>query len=94
MQKASKRLIIFYKSKVVEPIQMKLIKDGALVSMEEVDTLLKSYADYDFTSTKEMTTEQLAELIEWSFQFAKTIGLELDYPKDDLDNDINLNFDR
>ncbi len=39
-----------------------------------------------------MTTDQLAELIEWSFQFAKTIGLELDYPKDELDDKINLNI--
>lgn len=90
--KASKKLIKFYKGVVVSQIQQKLTKDGAPVSMEEVDTLLKKHADYDFTSTKEMTTDQLAELIEWSFQFAKQIGLEIDYPKDELDDKINLNI--
>ncbi len=90
--KASSKLIKFYKGIIVAQVQKKMVQDGALVSAEEVDTLLKKYADYDFTSTKEMTMEQLQELVEWSFQFAKTIGLEIDYPPDELDNEIDLNI--
>ena len=92
MKPASTKLVKFYKGVIIPQIQEKISSDGAFLSLEEVDTLLKNYADYDFKSTKEMTMEQLQELIEYSIQFAAEIGLSLDYPPDELDEKIKLNL--
>ena len=93
MQKASKKLITFYKSKVVEPIQKKMNQDGAFVSMEEVDTLIKSEANHDYRSSTVITTEELTNLCRIGFLIGDDIGLKLDWPKDSLDDKINLNID-
>ena len=90
--KASKKLITFYKSQVVTPIYNKMIADGEDVTIESVDSVLKYRSGYAFTSTTTMTMQELQEVIVWSFQFADSIGLELNYPEDELDKLINLNI--
>ena len=112
---ASKKLITFYVSQVVEPIKRKL----SLMLLEDIDELMQTddmfhlwcYNNsviHDWTNEKvdsllkykfhlqlskiEMTNEELQELIVWSFQFADSIGLELNYPEDELDKLINLNI--
>ena len=87
--KASKKLITFYKSQVVSPIHKKMLSDGADVTIEAVDSILKHRSGYEFSTTK-MTTEELQELIVWSFQFADSIGLTLDYLPSELDNELNF----
>ncbi len=88
---ANPKLITFYKSQVVEPIYKKMVSDGADVTVEDVDSILKHRSGFEF-STTQMTTQELQELIIWSFQFADSIGLELDYLPDSLDNEIDLNI--
>lgn len=87
--KASKKLIKFYKGCVVEPIQKKIIKDGTPISMEEVDTLIKSRADIDM-SCIQMSNDELGAVIREGFLFGDEIGLKLDFPPDELDDKINL----
>lgn len=56
---------------------------------EHVDTFLKFREGVDMSKI-EMTTEELQELIVWSFQFADSIGLTLDYLPSELDNELNF----
>jgi hypothetical protein len=75
----NKKLIKFYKGYVLESIQTKLNETG-IYSTDEVDAILKHYAGFDITtSCKDLTTDELQELISWSFQFGDSIGLELNY---------------
>jgi len=80
------RLIKFYKGVVLVQIHSKLVSDGSIVSIDEVDDLLKDFAD-SVGSTKDMSKEELNDLIEISKQFALTIGLDID-----KGNGIELNF--
>jgi len=94
---ASKKLITFYVSQVVEPIKRKMNQDAEGVGLEAdytnemIDLLLKHNFEID-KSKIEMTTQELHELILNSFQFADSIGLDLNYPEDELDKLINLNI--
>ena len=94
---ASKKLITFYVSQVVVPIKHQMNKDALQADLdadwtnEMVDTFLKHNFEID-KSKIEMTTQELHELILNSFQFADSIGLDLNYPEDELDKLINLNI--
>jgi len=75
----NKKLIKFYKGYVLESIQAKLNETG-IYSTEEIDEILKVHAGFTYdTSCTEMSTDELQELISWSFQFGDSIGLELNY---------------
>ena len=63
--------------------------DPLHTSVEMVDTFLKHHFDLN-KSKIEMTTEELQELIEWSIVFGQGIGLELSYPKDELDDMLDF----
>jgi len=94
---ASKKLITFYVSQVVVPIKHQMNRDALQADLDAdwtnvmVDTFLKHNFEID-KSKIEMTTQELHELILNSFQFADSIGLELNYPEDELDKLINLNI--
>ena len=94
---ASKKLITFYISQVVIPIKHQMNKDALQAGLvadwtnEMVDSFLKHNFEID-KSKIEMSTQELHELILNSFQFADSIGLELNYPEDELDKLINLNI--
>ena len=76
-QTASTKHIKLYKGVVLERIHSKLTADGNNISITEVDNLLKNYADLE-KSCKDMSKDELNTLIEWSKQFAMTIGVDLD----------------
>ena len=82
----SQPLIKFYKGVVLEQIHTKLVADGTVVSIDEVDELLKSHAD-SVGSCSDMSKEELKDLVEWSKQFAASIGLDIDEG-----NGINFKF--
>jgi hypothetical protein len=94
---ASKKLITFYISQVVIPIKHQMNRDALQADLdadwtnEMVDKFLKHNFEID-KSKIEMTTQELHELILNSFQFADSIGLELNYPEDELDKLIDLNI--
>lgn len=92
---ASSKLITFYISQIVIPIKDQFNYDAIQADLdadwtnEMVDTFLKHHFDLD-KSKIEMTTEELQELIEWSIVFGQGIGLELSYPKDELDDMLDF----
>lgn len=87
--KASKALIKFYKGVVLVKILDHLHDEGHEVTKEWLDTYLKSFVKID-TSCVQMSMEELQEVIEVGLVFAKELGVDLDYPQDDLDKLINI----
>jgi hypothetical protein len=87
--KASKKLIKYYKGVLLVKILDHLNEDGELMTKEKLDTYLKSFVVID-TSCIEMSMQELQEVIEVGLVFAKEIGVNLDYPQDELDELINI----
>lgn len=86
--RATKRQIIFFKSKVLAPIHTKLVEQGSIFSIDQTNQLLKEFADLDkFKSCKDMTRDEMGELIIWSFQYGDMINLRLNYPDNESDWD-------
>jgi len=87
----STKLIKFYKGVVLQKIHSHVNIETYSFTIQELDIFLKDYAEV-VGSFSNMTLEQLKDLVEWSLYFGNTIGVKIDYPKDDLDNQINLNI--
>jgi len=87
--KASKKLIKYYKGVLLVKILDHLNEDGELMTKEQLDTYLKSFVKID-TSCIEMSMQELQEVIEVGLVFAKELGLDIDYPQDELDELINI----
>jgi len=82
----NKKLIIFYKSYVLKKIHERLVELNNILSIDEVDKVLKYHAGFGTeTSCKEMNIEDLQELIAWSFQFGDEYGLKLNYKNNEWD---------
>jgi hypothetical protein len=77
----SKAMIKLYKGVFLVRLQSKLIKDGAIVSIDEVDALVKKRADLE-GSTKQMNQEDLHGLCLECISFGEEIGLKLSFPDD------------
>jgi hypothetical protein len=75
----NKRLIKFYKGVVLEQLHTHLVKNGAMISIDELDVLLKSITGLDKSTTK-MTTDELNELITDAFDLGDSVGIHLNYP--------------
>jgi len=83
----SQRLIKFYKSICVKKIHTRLIELRDTKTIEEVDKFLKEYAGFNKNiSTKDMSSDDLNELIVWSFAFGDEIGIHLNF----LDNECDF----
>lgn len=80
--KASKRLITFYKSKVLEPLYKRLKEQDKDYIQEGVDRWLKRTAIGKEISCTEMTIDELQSVIVEGFQLGDKIGLHLDYPEE------------
>ena len=78
----NKRLIKFYKGVVLEQLHTHLVKNGTMISIEELDVLLKSITGLDKSTTK-MTTEELNELITDAFELGDSVGIHLNYPNNE-----------
>lgn len=83
----SNRLIKFYKGICLEKIHTRLIELRSSKTIKEVDMELKEYAGFNpNVSTKDMTSDELNELIVWSFGYGDEIGIHLNF----LDNDCDF----
>ena len=80
--KASKKLITFYKSKVLEPLTEYLKQSDEQCTKERVDRLLKRTAIGKELSCTDMTMEELQCVIVEGFQLGDQVGLFLDYPEE------------
>lgn len=100
MKPSTKRITV-YKAFVVEPITKEINRRGGLViggiqqdvTKEWVDSQIKQRAGHPY-STKTMTKDELEEVIIAGRLWGDEWGLDLDDPEDELDKDIDLNFDR
>ena len=75
----NKRLIKFYKGIVLDKLHTHLVTNGTMISIDELDTLLKSISGLDKSTTK-MTTDELNELIIDAFDFGDQVGIHLNFP--------------
>ena len=75
--------IKFYKSFILISIHSELNKRGCF-SLDEVDQVLKSCADLDGKSCKDMTWEEINELIVCAFDFGDSIGIHLNFPNNEF----------
>ena len=85
----NKRLIKFYKGVVLEQLHTHLVKNGSMISIDELDVLLKSITGLDKSTTK-MTTDELNELITDAFDLGDSVGIHLNYP----DNEYKPIYDK
>lgn len=85
----------FFKGIILVKIHDKLTSDKTYMSIEELETFLKHYADVPDISIahKDFTHEMMQILKEFSKQFANSIGLEIKDKKGEPDND-DLDFNR
>ena len=83
----SSKLIKFYKGICLRKIHEKLEEQGILKSIELLDKELKEYAGFNCEiSTKDMTSDEINELIISSFQFGDSIGVYINF----LDNECDF----
>jgi hypothetical protein len=76
----SAKLIKFYKGICLRKIHEKLKEQGSLKSIELLDKELKEYAGFNREiSTKDMTSDEINELIVWSFAYGDEIGIHLNF---------------
>lgn len=87
----SKAQVVFYKAKVVEVIYKHLKGTDQELTKAEIDQEIKENAGF-IGSTKDATTEEMSNLIAWAFVYSDQYGLNLDYPPDELDDQINFNW--
>lgn len=84
----NKRLIKFYKGVVLEQLHTHLVKNGTMISIDELDALMKSMAGLDKSTTK-MSTDELNELITDAFDFGDQVGIYINYPDNEYENIYN-----
>jgi hypothetical protein len=83
----SSKLIKFYKGICLRKIHERLEDQGNLKSIELLDKELKEYAGFNREiSTKDMTSDEINELIVWCFAYGDEIGIHLNF----LDNECDF----
>lgn len=83
----SAKLIKFYKGICLRKIHERLEEQGSLKSIESLDKELKEYAGFNREiSTKDMTSDEINELIIWCFAYGDEIGIHLNF----LDNECDF----
>lgn len=83
----SKKLIKYYKGICLRKIHERLIELGSSKTIDEVDKELKEYAGFNReVSTKDMTSDEINELIIWCFAYGDEIGIHLNF----LDNECDF----
>lgn len=87
-QSDTAKLIKFYKTCINKIAKEK----GWLENL--VDKEVKQAAGFPFDSCKDAKIDDMQNLIEWMFVYADQVGVEIDYPQDELDKKIELNFNR
>lgn len=83
----SSKLIKFYKGICLRKIHERLEEQGSIKSIELLDKELKEYAGFNReVSTKDMTSDEINELIIWCFAYGDEIGIHLNF----LDNECDF----
>jgi hypothetical protein len=83
----SSKLIKYYKGICLRKIHERLEEQGSLKPIELLDKELKEYAGFNREiSTKDMTSDEINELIVWCFTYGDEIGIHLNF----LDNECDF----
>jgi hypothetical protein len=80
--KDTKRLIKYYKGYILVQLHDHIVKSGTIMSIDELDVLLKSITGLDKSTTK-MSTDELNELITDAFDLGDSVGIHLNYPNNE-----------
>ena len=78
----------------LEQIYAHMVDSGTTMTKKEVDIEIKFNAGFPFDSCahKDVTTDDLGNLIVWAFLYGDTQGIFINYPEDEIDKQINLNL--
>jgi hypothetical protein len=83
---ANKRLIRFYQGYVL-PELLKVINQEINIEKKDLNLWIKEkFFDYEI-STKDMTNDQLYEIIYFCFDFGDQIGIYLNFPDNEFETD-------
>ena len=80
----------FYKGVLLVEIHKELNRHDKFTK-SEIDHLLKHLSDLN-KSTMVMNLEEIKTLCEWSLMHCRIWGVNVDYPQDEIDKQIELNF--
>jgi len=86
--KDTKKLIKYYKGYILVQLHDHIVKSGTIMSVCELDNLIKHISELD-KSTTEMTTEELNELITDAFDLGDQVGIYLNFPDNEYENIYN-----
>ena len=75
------KLITFYKGYIIPTLQSHLPN----VSTNDLDAVLKTYAGFEGVSCKDMSNEDLNELIIGCFEFGDRYGIYLNFPDNEAE---------
>lgn len=75
------KLITFYKGYIIPTLQSYLPN----VSTNDLDAVLKTYARFEGVSCKDMSKEDLNELIIACFEFGDKYGIYLNFPDNEAE---------
>lgn len=98
--KSTSKLIKFYKGVVLQEIYKSLKASGNYRTIPDLDKEIKINADFPHKSCKDASLEDMQNLILWAFVYVDLletmyeISINVDYPEDELDSKIDLNFNR
>ena len=84
----SKKLIKYYKGVVLDKLHTHLVQNGTMISIDELDNLIKSISGLNKSTTK-MTTDELNELIVDAFGLGDQVGIYLNFPNNEYENIYN-----
>lgn len=92
--KSNNKLIKFYKGVCIQQIYDYMRSEGKAMSKRNIDKEIKINAGFPYSSCADVRTtiEDLQNLIVHAFVYGDAIGVTVDYPADELDKEIILNF--
>ena len=86
--KDTAKLIKFFKTCISQ------IAEESGIAKAIVEHEIKQSAGFPFESCTSAKIEDMQNLLAWTFVYADQVGVEIDYPQDELDKQLDLNFKR
>lgn len=90
MREENKKLVKFFKGYILVMLDRHI--EGQSKKDIEQDIFACAGFPYGSVANSRVTVEDLQNLIAWAFVYGDERNVTLDYPSDELDKQINLNF--
>lgn len=100
VKKDTSKLIKFYKGVVIQQIYKAMKANAHYMTVDGIDKEIKINADFPHKSCNDASLEDMQNLVYWSFVYVDLlenmyeISIDVDFPTDELDSKIDLNFNR